>query len=74
MPSIRHTLIAAAALAVTATALPAQFTTVVVPPPQKERPSVPRSMRSDTTQRDTSTAERHKEMSAWVDSAAVAMV
>ena len=73
MPSIRHTLIAAAALAVTATALPAQFTTVVVPPPQKERPSVPRSMRSDTTQRDTSTAERLKEMSAWVDSAAVAM-
>lgn len=73
MPSIRHTILAAFALAVSAAALPAQFTTVVVPPPQKERPTVPRSMRSDTTVRDTSTAQRLQEMSAWVDSAAVAM-
>lgn len=73
MPSIRHILLAATALALTAPVLPAQFTTVVVPPPQKERPSVPRSMLTDTAKRDTSAAQRLQEMSAWVDSAAVAM-
>jgi hypothetical protein len=73
MSPFRHISLAAIALAVSATAVPAQFTTVVVPPPTKERPSIPRSMRTDTTKRDTSAVERLKEMSAWVDSAAVAM-
>lgn len=72
MSSARYILTAAVALAVTAPALPAQFTTVVVPPPKEQRPAVPRSMLSDSS-RDTSTAERLAEMSAWVDSAAVAM-
>jgi hypothetical protein len=73
MPSFRYTLIAALALAFSADALPAQFTAVVVPPPKPERPTVPRSMLTDTSQRDTSTARRLQEMSAWVDSAAVEM-
>ncbi|MGI8842297.1 MAG: hypothetical protein ACR2HZ_01260 [Gemmatimonadaceae bacterium] len=60
-------------MSATAQALPAQFTTVVAPPPREVKPSVPRSMRSDTTIRDTSAANRLQEMSAWVDSAAVAM-
>jgi hypothetical protein len=65
-------LAAALALAVSAQTLPAQFTTVVVPPPKEQRSSVPRSMSSDSS-RDTSTAGRLAEMSAWVDSASVAM-
>ena len=71
MPSSRY-MLAILALAFSAQALPAQFTTVVVPPPKPQRPTVPRSMFSDTA-RDTSAAERLAEMSAWVDSAAVAM-
>jgi hypothetical protein len=66
-------LLAVIAVSATAQALPAQFTTVVAPPPREVKPSVPRSMRSDTTIRDTSAANRLQEMSAWVDSAAVAM-
>jgi hypothetical protein len=65
-------LAAAFAMATTAQTLPAQFTTVVVPPPKEQRPTVPRSMLSDSS-RDTSTTKRLAEMSAWVDSAAVAM-
>jgi hypothetical protein len=65
--------VALIAVAAAAQALPAQFTTVVAPPPKEVKPSVPRSMRSDTTIRDTSAAHRLQEMSAWVDSAAVAM-
>lgn len=72
MSSVRYMLAAAFALATTAQTLPAQFTTVVVPPPQEQRPTVPRSMLSDSS-RDTSTIKRLAEMSAWVDSAAVAM-
>lgn len=73
MSSSRYVLVALIAIATAAQALPAQFTTVVAPPPKEVKPSVPRSMRSDTTIRDTSAASRLKEMSAWVDSAAVAM-
>ena len=72
MSSVRYMLAAAFALATTAQTLPAQFTTVVVPPPKEQRPTVPRSMLSDSS-RDTSTTKRLAEMSAWVDSAAVAM-
>ncbi len=72
MSSSRYILTAAFALGLTAQALPAQFTTVVVPPPKEQRPSVPRYVFRDSTQ-DTSTAQRLAEMSAWVDSAAVAM-
>lgn len=73
MSSSRYVLVALIAVAAAAQALPAQFTTVVAPPPKEVKPSVPRSMRSDTTIRDTSAAARLQEMSAWVDSAAVAM-
>jgi hypothetical protein len=72
MPSSRYILTLAFALALTAQTLPAQFTTVVVPPPREQRPSVPRYVFRDSSQ-DTSTARRLAEMSAWVDSAAVAM-
>lgn len=72
MSSVRYMVAAAFALATTAQTLPAQFTTVVVPPPKEQRPTVPRSMFSDSS-RDTSTTKRLAEMSAWVDSAAVAM-
>ena len=72
MSSVRYMLAAAFAMATTAQTLPAQFTTVVVPPPKEQRPTVPRSMLSDSS-RDTSTTKRLAEMSAWVDSAAVAM-
>src|SRR5690606_12640518 len=72
MSSFRYMLMAAFALGLTAQTLPAQFTTVVVPPPKEQRPSVPRYVFRDST-RDTSTARRLAEMSAWVDSAAVAM-
>jgi hypothetical protein len=61
------------AFAASAQTLPAQFTTVVTPPPKEKRPTVPRSVLGDTSQRDTSTASRLSEMSAWVDSAALAM-
>jgi hypothetical protein len=73
MSSFRYTLIAAVALGLFAESLPAQFTAVVIPPPKPERPTVPRSMLTDTTKRDTSAAVRLQEMSAWVDSAAVSM-
>ena len=73
MSSSRYVLLAVIALTAMAQALPAQFTTVVTPPPKEAKMSVPRSMRSDTTIRDTSAAARLQEMSAWVDSAAVAM-
>ena len=72
MSSSRYMLAAALALAVSAQTLPAQFTTVVVPPPKEQRPTVPRSVSTDSS-RDTSTAKRLAEMSAWVDSASVAM-
>lgn len=72
MSSVRYMLAASFALATTVQTLPAQFTTVVVPPPKEQRPTVPRSMLSDSS-RDTSTTKRLAEMSAWVDSAAVAM-
>lgn len=73
MSSSRYVLAALIAITAAAQALPAQFTTVIAPPPKEVKPSVPRSMRSDTTIRDTSAANRLQEMSAWVDSAAVAM-
>lgn len=74
VPISRYTLIAALVLASSADALPAQFTTVVVPPPRIERAPAPPSVRGDTSiARDTSAAGRMQEMSAWVDSAAVAM-
>lgn len=74
MPISRYTFIAAFAVATSAEGLPAQFTTVVVPPPRAERAPAPPSMRGDTLiARDTSAAGRMQEMSAWVDSAAVAM-
>lgn len=70
----RHAIIPALVLAASAELLPAQFTTVVVPPPRPERPQVPRSIAGDTSiLRDTSATKRMQEMSAWVDSAAVAM-
>lgn len=72
MSSSRYMIALAIGLAASVQTLPAQFTTVVVPPPKEQRPTVPRSVRSDTT-RDTSAAVRLAEMSAWVDSAAVAM-
>lgn len=73
MSSSRYVLLAVIAVAATAHTLPAQFTTVIAPPPKEAKPSAPRSMRSDSTIRDTSAASRLQEMSAWVDSAAVAM-
>lgn len=75
MRLLQYMLAAAVAAALAAPALPAQFTTVVQPP-EKAKPAAasPQQVAAgDSVRADTSAAARLQEMSAWVDSAAVAM-
>ena len=63
MSSSKYIAVLALGLCVGVQELPAQFTTVVVPPPKEQKPTAPRYVFRGDTVRDTSTVQRLAEMS-----------